>query len=363
MHTILTFIKEHKIKSGLLFLVVIDTLLSPFGSPILAVIAINIILSLIIILFNKERAVSFVKAHKVISGLVSLFIIITLSAPFFNHSSTEREITITKETQTSQSPKVAIHTPLSPSEKPDIVDNPEVVVLWAESQIDHFYGGIDVDNYLLFKDGTAYKNITVPLQNFHVAKSRKQEQKKWTTWKKSSFSNYKVLDRKRNIWKMLGNKDDAVTTIEAIKANSDEKLNAKYISAGGSTLGGTFKNSITLKPDGRFEMARFSMRNNQNIGGGDSGTPLISSVYVSDKRGSTSNTSTSGELSDRTSVGGGTSSKKKNGSKNTGTYYLDGYTITLSHDNGFEHTELFFFMNRDKKSFMYKSDLFWIRIN
>jgi hypothetical protein len=53
----------------------------------------------------------------IISGLVSLFVLNTLSMIFFNHSSTEREITSAEERQTPQSPKMITHTTHPPPKK------------------------------------------------------------------------------------------------------------------------------------------------------------------------------------------------------------------------------------------------------
>lgn len=83
--------------------------------------------------------------------------------------------------------------------------------------------------------------------------------------------------------------------------------------------------------------------------------PSTRSVHESDKEGTSSTTVISGK-----DVGGGTTSKKKDGSKNTGSYSIKGNTITLKHDNGYKHTELFFFDKTNKKSFILEDDRYWI---
>jgi len=358
------FIKEHKVKTGLLFLLLIDTISLPFINNSLPALAlmVNLTLAALVIFFKKTRVISFFKEHKALSGLLMLVTLTALSIPFMRNASIEKEASSTGQEEISQvgekeSNRVVQMDARTSSKKND--DNSRIELVWAESNIDFFYGGIDVDNYILFKDGTVYKNCTTPLDNLQVNISKKQQPKQWTEWRKRRFSGYEILNRKKNTWEKLLN-EKAVTSLEPIKARSGEKLNAKYTSAGGGNIGGSssFKNSITFKPDGRFEMARFSMRNNDAFGGTGGGkydAPLVSSANVSDKRGSSDTSSIMGK-----SVGGFSTDKRKDGSKNTGTYHLDDYTITLKHDNGFEHTELFFFMNPEKKSIMYKSDLFWI---
>ena len=356
------FIKGHKIKTALLFLLLIDTISLFFvknAAPLLTLI-INLFLVVLVISFKKERAIPFFKEHKVISGLLVLLILNVLSIPFMRNASIEKEAPLPEEKQMSQisnkeSDKVLQNDVRAPSNKNN--NSSKIVLVWAESNIDHFYGGIDVENYVLFEDGTVYKNCTVPLDKLQVNISKKQQPKQWTEWRKRGSSGYEILNRKKNTWEKLLD-EEAVTSLEAIKASPGEKLNVKYISAGGSSIGGSssFKNSIIFKPNGRFEMARFSMRS-MGEGGGKYDAPLVSTVNTSDKRGS-SDTSSLIEKN----IGGGSTNKRKDGSKNTGTYHLDGYTITLKHDNGFEHTELFYFMNPEKKSIMYKSDSFWIPI-
>ncbi len=222
----------------------------------------------------------------------------------------------------------------------------QVQVLWVDSGIDILRGGIKVNTYLLLKDGTVYTDCEIPPNELVVSKSKELQPKKWTIWRKSGTS-YQIKNKKKGIWKTLKG-------AKAIATIANEKINRKFITTGGSQYKGSWKNSITFKANGRFEMSRFSMRDNSGLGGGTTG-PSLSTVRKSDKTGTRSSTTVAGS-----GLGGGTTSQKNNGSANTGTYYLKGNTITLKHDNGYVHTELFFFDKRDKKSFIYKDDRFWI---
>jgi len=190
------------------------------------------------------------------------------------------------------------------------VQSSQLQVLWVDSRVDVLRGGISVDTYLLLKDGTAYTDCKIPPNELIVKKSKELQPKKWTVWRKSGTS-YQIR--------------------------------------------GSWENTITFKANGRFEMSRFSMRDNAALGGGTT-APSVHTVRKSDKKGTRGTTTVSG-----TGIGGGTTSTKNNGAANTGTYYLKGNTITLKHDNGYVHTELFFFDETDKKSFIYKNDRFWVR--
>lgn len=223
----------------------------------------------------------------------------------------------------------------------------QIQTLWVDSGIDVLRGGIRVNTYLLLKDGTVYTDCKIPPNELLIKKSKELQPNKWTIWRKVG-SSYQIKNKKKGTWKILeGN------TIIAPQTN--EKLNKKFITTGGSRYRGSWENSITFKADGRFEMSRFSMKDNSSLGGGSTG-PSIQTVSKSDKDGTRGTTVVSGS-----DIGGGTVSQKNNGAANTGNYLLKGNSITLKHDNGYEHTELFFYDKKDKQSFIYKDDRYWIK--
>jgi hypothetical protein len=192
-------------------------------------------------------------------------------------------------------------------------------------------------------------NCEIPPTELDVQQSRQLQvagdvykRGKWSEWRKAG-SGYEI--KRKGSWKKLEG-------IKALTGNKNQVLNSKYTTAGGSQVKGSWKNSITFKPDGRFEMSNFSMKDNSMIGGGDT-SPLISKVYNSDKRGSKSSISVAGDFEKNIDIGGGVSDEKRNGSKNTGSYMIDDYRIILKHDNGWVHSELFYFY-KDKGYFVYK---------
>lgn len=225
----------------------------------------------------------------------------------------------------------------------------EIAAVWIDSGINVLWGGIDVDTYLLFKDGTVYMDCEIPPNELLVEESKRLQvagevykRNKWSSWRRSGVG-YQIKKRDGSWEKLDGN--------NAIMTKRGEKLNAKFITASGSQMYGSHRSWITFKPNGTFELEKLSMMTTPDLSIG----PSVSTVHKSDRKGTSGTTVVSG-----TDIGGGTTSKKKDGSKNTGTYYLNGYTITLKHDNGYEHTELFFFDKSNKKSFIYKDDRFWV---
>jgi len=222
----------------------------------------------------------------------------------------------------------------------------QIQALWVDSGIDVLRGGIKVNTYLLLKDGSVYMDCEIPPNELLIHKSKELQSKKWTTWRLSGNS-YQIKHKKSNSWKTLKGR-------KTIKSIANQKLATKFITTGGSQIRGSWKNSITFKANGRFEMSRFSMKDNSGLGGGVT-APSVNTVRTSDKKGTRGTTTVSGN-----GIGGGTTTQKNNGAANTGTYYLKGNTITLKHDNGYVHTELFVFDKADKKSFIYKDDRYWI---
>jgi len=242
----------------------------------------------------------------------------------------------------------------------------DIEVVWGNFYFSGLVGTVISETSILFKDGSVYLNCEIPPTELDVQQSKQLQiagdiykRGKWTTWRKS-WAGYEVKKLRTDKWGKLEGKPARAAS------GSDAILNVKYINAGGSQIKGSFKNTITFKPNGRFEMSSFSMQDNSALGGGGStsdATPYISRVTKSDKHGSQGAVNTSGASKGAngiTRIGGGTSSKKKNGSKNTGTYKLDGFRIILEHDNGFVHSELFYFTGNDNNHFIYQDSLYGV---
>lgn len=242
----------------------------------------------------------------------------------------------------------------------------DIEVIWGHFYFSGLVGTVISETSILFKDGTVYLNCEIPPTELDVQQSKQLQvagdiykHGKWTTWRKSG-AGYEVKNLRTDKWGKLEGKPARAAS------GGDAILNVKYINAGGSQIKGSSKKSMTFKPNGRFEMTSFSMQDNSALGGGGStsdATPYISRVTKSDKYGSQGAVNISGASKGAngiTRIGGGTSSKKRNGSMNTGTYKLDGHRILLEHDNGFVHSELFYFTGSDNNHFIYQDSLYGV---
>jgi hypothetical protein len=226
--------------------------------------------------------------------------------------------------------------------------------VWVYSRIDLIWGGIDVDTYLLLKDGTAYKDCVIPPNELNIEKSKQLEPKKWSRWRKH-FGTYQIKDNKKNDWIDLKGGPGGMVT-------DASKLVGKYINAGGSQFRGAWKKTIIFKQDQKFELSSFFMNDNSMLGGGDRAPggdaqiPLVGVVGKSDKHGSSGSSSVIGDH-----IGGGGTSSKKDGSKNTGKFQVNNYTISMEHDNGLKHNELFLYEKLgDRKSIVYGNRIYYL---
>jgi hypothetical protein len=185
------------------------------------------------------------------------------------------------------------------------------------------YGGMrmDEDAFLLTKDGRVMKDIPVAPDILDVEKSRSEDSKRWGWWQHDG-ENYRFawpddrhrfeLPRGRQI---VARPIPPGTRLEGTWGGSSSYTSLDFSS---SSFWG-----ITLNKQGRFRKYSSSMMQ----GGGMSGAgPLVTAA--SDDEGSA--VSVIGN-----SVGGG-SSKRKNSpeSNRSGSYYFDGYNLTLTYDNG-----------------------------
>ncbi|MES9970096.1 MAG: hypothetical protein ABW092_08685 [Candidatus Thiodiazotropha sp.] len=233
---------------------------------------------------------------------------------------------------------------VAPGEGADIDD---IEFVWVYSDIDVVMGGIEVYTHLLFEDGTAYRNCRIPPDELDIEVSKRVQPRKWTEWRKKRGV-YQMKNKKKGTWYNLRGGP-------GIMAPEGTELSGKFLNAGGSQYSGSWKKHIIFHDDGRFEMSSFSMQSNSGMGGGNT-TPLLTSVHSSNKHGSSANTNVIGS-----NVGGGVSSKRKDGSKNKGSYQVNDYTITMLHDNGYSHTELFLYEKRkNEKNIVYGNDLYWL---
>jgi hypothetical protein len=186
------------------------------------------------------------------------------------------------------------------------------------------YGGMRMDEYsfLLTKDGRVMKKVPVAPAILDVERSRINDPDRWGWWQYDG-EDYRFawpdnrekysLPRGRQ---MIGKPIPPGTRLEGTWSDSSSYSSLGYSS---SSFWG-----VTLDKQGRFRKYRNSMMQAGGMSGG--GGPLVTSA---------SNDEGSALSVIGNSVGGG-SSRKSNSpeAKRSGSYYFDGYNLTLTFDSG-----------------------------
>jgi hypothetical protein len=223
----------------------------------------------------------------------------------------------------------------------------ELEAVWVDSGVDMIWGGVDVDTYLMFKDGSAYKNCVVAPSELNLQKSKILEPEKWTTWRKHKGI-YQIKFTEIDGWKSL-------VGTHGIAANPKQSIEGKYVNSGGSQFRGFWKKSITFFSNGRFETSATSMRTGTPWSGNDI-SPLESIISAIDDDAAYGTATVIGNrLSDINRI------CQKNKETYSGSYQLDKYAITLIHDSGKKHKELFYFEEKDgMRNIVYGSDVYWL---
>ncbi|MEJ2611970.1 MAG: hypothetical protein P8179_18340 [Candidatus Thiodiazotropha sp.] len=230
------------------------------------------------------------------------------------------------------------------------VDLSDIEVVWVDTSLNLILGGLNVYTYLLLKDGSVYWDCMIPPNELNVTASKNLQPKKWSVWKKS-WGNYQIKDKEDGSWSDLeGQAVDAIDT--------GSKLKGKYVFVRGSHYAGPSKRTINFFEDGTFEISSSAMMSNSEIGGGGSGYDVFVPLTVashSDKTGTSSSINAVGN-----GIADIRSSRKNDGSKNTGRYQINDYTITMMHDNGWNHTELFIYEDtEDTPRFIYGNNMYY----
>lgn len=181
------------------------------------------------------------------------------------------------------------------------------------------YDGMHFDEaiFLLLKDGTVRDGLPVAPSELDVALSKRLEPKMWGRWRRKG-SDYAFS------WNG-GSHPYAGNGRSLRPARKGQRLAGEWGSTSGSHVEGIRTSvrrwGITLGRDGRFETTRSG---SSYVGEGGT-EPMVSTVY--DDEGSATSATTP------TFSGTGTRKRADLGDR-TGTYELDGYTLTLRYDDG-----------------------------
>lgn len=189
--------------------------------------------------------------------------------------------------------------------------------------------------YLLLADGTVYNGLPVAPDEMDVPRSRRMEPEKWGRWRKQE-------DKILAAWRDRPTQFEPLEGWLCLPGKRGQPLAGRF-GAGetsGSLLGSSYSIwGVTFTPDGRFVKDRRGGYGTSTLAT-NSGMASINSAY--DNEGSY--TSASGD-----NFFVGTGKKNKPGGDRSGSYEIDGYTLTLRFDND-RVVRLPFFFGNDKLS-------------
>lgn len=205
---------------------------------------------------------------------------------------------VEKKADSTQEPPAAAS--LSPSNG---VSQDQVEGIYMRTLTRYGLGGVYVENaaYLMFKDGSLYKEPAVAPADLDVEASKASEPKKWGRWQRRGTSIFVTWSD--------GDTDEWKTWFVARPAIRGDRLNGGFQSSdpfGGSQVINV--NSVFFNREGQFSW--------ENLKGGD--TPWLPAY-----------------------------SRKET----AGTYVLDGYSIEFRFNGGLAERHTFFFYPKDREHF------------
>ncbi len=192
---------------------------------------------------------------------------------------------------------------------------------------------------VLFKDGWAYQDPSIPVSDLDVARSRELQPGKWRKWRKRG-KKYQTMDPavKDDEWSEI----DFVWQIKPARRGARFSGYYDYSSVSGSIYHGSFisRGSYALNSDGTYTSSTSSQF------GGNTATADLGSINM---YSSCNETGGSTQVSG-TAPGVVMNTRKKNqncGDGKAGTYNIRNYTIELQANNGVTRRLPFYELNKN----------------
>ena len=222
----------------------------------------------------------------------------------------------------------------------------QIAGILLNQDLHQFYNGsglsvsMTYDLYLLLNDGTVYNGLPVAPDEMDVSLSRRKEPEKWGHWKRQGTGYLAAWPDAPGQFKPLKG--------SLVKPGGRGQHLAGHFGAGetsGSLLGSSYRLwGVSFTPDGRFFKDKRGGYGS-SVTAQNSGMASINSTY--DDKGSYTSASGSNFV-----VGSGRKNLP-NGDR-SGTYSLDGYTLTLHYDNGQGKRLPFFFKDAKQEEIWFE---------
>ncbi len=228
------------------------------------------------------------------------------------------------------------------------IQSAQIQCLLLHTETTQFYNGSGMsisstyDPYILLKDGTIYNGLPVAPDDIDVSRSRRQEPEKWGRWKKTEGGSYAAA------WPDFPAKFVAIKAEPVFPVPADLRFIGRYGSGetSGSALGSSFRLwGVTFTAEGRFQKDERGGYGSNAITSSMPGGVAVNTGY--DDEGSF--VGASGE-----SFALSNSTKKRPKNNRSGSYSVNGYTMTLKLEDGGTIRLPFFFTEKNRKSIWFE---------
>lgn len=209
---------------------------------------------------------------------------------------------------------------------------------FVEFKMDPILGNRQNDEvYLLLKDGSIRDGIPVVPDELDAPLSKRREPAVWGQWKRNGAQILVAWPDRPNHFEPLKGR-------MAVPGKKGERIAGRFGSSsttGNMITGGSVHFwGVTFAPDGRFTRDSRGQFSSGSLA--QTMNDFVSTTTYDDE-GAVSSTSAPGVVATSTR-------KQPKGSHKSGTYEIDGYTITLKRDDGVSERQVFFFENPNKDS-------------
>lgn len=213
------------------------------------------------------------------------------------------------------------------------------VLLWTWYQPS---GESLVENlHLLLKDGTGYRNLDLPPDEFDMAAARRFKPERVIQWRRSG-GDWQIKDHDDKDWR-------TISGTPATPASAGQKIDGTFTHSWYSILGGgSSQNRFHFQPDGTFEQTGKSVFGTGGMAAANGVAGMATSTYSRDGSTTTSSVSAVG------AGAGGAQRQRRNGGDFVGRYRLDRWAMVVERENGEQERVLFAFNGEKQRAVFIK---------
>ncbi|WP_431099985.1 hypothetical protein [Roseateles noduli] len=197
--------------------------------------------------------------------------------------------------------------------------------------------------HLLLKDGTGYRNLDLPPDEFDMAAARRFKPERVIQWRRSG-GDWQIKDHDDKDWR-------TISGTPATPAAAGQRIDGTYTHSWYSILGGgSSQNRFHFDSDGSFEQTGKSVFGTGAMAAANGVAGIATNTYSRGGSATTSSVSAVG------AGAGGAQRQRRNGADFAGRYRLDRWAMVVERENGEQERVLFAF-NGEKQRAVFIKDM------